>query len=405
MYLNKVNNRIIYTVIFMFKKFIYLFLCILLGASLLAIPFILGAILNILISGFDGDYLTIIILVLLVLVILIPGAFALMIVTRLYDGKSKNNYKSISDWRFVMRALLGVLCLFIVVVAALVSEKSGNETLIIWVATISILVSVAIFDLNYHNLLPRRERINEIIKKSSLAYESTRRGSFLVTEVVDENTVICDVFGKLQKNDKIVSVDYPASFLWIKQIIVDNKKVKKIDGGKATIKLSALSNVKSKFEVYANYEPRCEYEKVNVTENPALRTFIEAYEEHKDEEGFASAMLYYICHANYLIPALIDAKDIKGDLMDTYKDSASFMTVAVSNENAPDKRIFPIFTDWEALKEYNVVIDTEQAITFVISFPRVIQMMREGKYDGVVINPFGPGTSYFMSDEYVMGIT
>ena len=49
-----------------------------------------------------------------------------------------------------------------------------------------------------------------------------------MTEVVDENTVICDVFGKLQKNDQIVSVDYPASFLWIKQIIVDNKKVKKI---------------------------------------------------------------------------------------------------------------------------------------------------------------------------------
>ena len=389
----------------MIKKYVYLFLCILLGASLLAIPFILGAILNIIISGFDGDYSTIIILALLVLVILIPISFALMIVTRLYDGKSKNNYKSISDWRFVMRALLGVLCLFIVVVAALVSEKSANEELVIWVATISILVSVAIFDLNYHNLLPRRERINEIIKKSSLAYESTRRGSFLVTEVVDENTVICDVFGKLQKNDQIVSVDYPASFLWIKQIIVDNKKVKKIDGGKAKIKLSALSNVTSKFEVYANYEPRCEYEKVNVTENPALRTFIEAYEEHKDEEGFASAMLYYICHANYLIPALIDAKDIKGDLMDTYKDSASFMTVAVSNENDPDKGVFPIFTDWEALKEYNVVIDTEQAITFVISFPRVIQMMREGKYDGVVINPFGPGTSYFMSDEYVMGIT
>ena len=386
------------------KKYLYLTSCIALGIVMQIICFLIFAIIFDAIDGFKDGYEGSFYVFLMLLIITYPICKLFSIMTRLYDGKSKEDKKTISDWRFVMIASMIGLGLLVILVAILVTEKStGKEGLIAFLTIIITVASSTIFALRYNQLLPKETRINKLIKKSSFSFD--HRGTLLVDEVVNEMSVKGKVAGTLFKGDTLMHIGPPNYMTRIVNIYVDNQQVNKVENGYAEIIIRQNPNLNpTKFSVFTNYETRFSQEDRNNTENPALRAMIDGYNEYHEIDNYMSILVYDICHAHYLIPAIIPKEDVKGDITETYKGSTTFQLFSVANDERPDEHVFPIFTDWEALRNYKEVIEHESTISLVITFPDVIRIIRENKYDGVVINPFGP-SHFFMSDEYVLGIT
>ena len=386
------------------KKYLYLIGCIALGIVMQIIAFFIFAIIFDAIDGFKDGYEGSFYVFLMLLIITYPICKVFSIMTRIYDGKSKKDKKTISDWRFVMLASLIGLTLLVVLVAVLVAENADTKVgIIALLLVITVVGSFSLFLVNYKQLLPINKKIQTIINESNCSFG--HRGTLVVDEVVNEMSIKGKVAGTLCKGDVLIFFGPPNYSTRIINIYVDDKQVNKVEDGYAEIIIRQNPSINPNiYSIFSNYSPAFRQEGTNVTENPAVRAYIDGYEKYNESGDYMSNLLYNICHAHYLIPAIIPKEDVKGDITETYKGSTTFQLLSVANDQRPDEHVFPIFTDWEALRAYKEAIEHESTISLVLTFPDVIRIMRENKYDGVVINPFGP-SHFFMSDEYVLSIT
>ena len=146
------------------KKYLYLIGCIALGIVMQIIAFFVFAIIFDAIDGFKDGYEGSFYVFLMLLIITYPICKVFSIMTRLYDGKSKKDKKTISDWRFVMLASLIGLTLLVVLVAVLVAENADTKVgIIALLLVITVVGSFSLFLVNYKQLLPINKKIQKII--------------------------------------------------------------------------------------------------------------------------------------------------------------------------------------------------------------------------------------------------
>ena len=138
-------------------------------------------------------------------------------------------------------------------------------------------------------------------------------------------------------------------------------------------------------------------------ENPRISAMIGGYPEMYGDSKFMSVLVYDFVHGQYLVPAKTAAGGHTTDITEPIRGSHEVAFLSVSTSARPDSPVFPLFTDWNALSKYKAVMDDEDSITLVMNFQQAVAMMSKG-YEGMVINPFGPG-SFFLSEPFIGSIT
>jgi hypothetical protein len=138
----------------------------------------------------------------------------------------------------------------------------------------------------------------------------------------------------------------------------------------------------------------------NHVENPRLRGMIQGYRNQFDRKEYMEQMMMDTVRSFYLVPAKLQAvEDFDGDIMDTLRKNASVRFFAVMTKNIPDAEALPVFTDWEALSHYRELMGQERAITVVMDFTQMTDILNQG-YSAVVVNAFGP-QPFYLSKEYI----
>ena len=163
--------------------------------------------------------------------------------------------------------------------------------------------------------------------------------------------------------------------------------------------------VPQQFGIITSVNPELRDERYVHAENPRLTSMIDRYNDYNCDNTFMSTLVYDACHSRYIVPAILSANDFhKGDIMDPLLGREAVSFLAVATEGSKTDNIIPIFTDWAALSSYKEVMNSDEAVSVVLSFKEIIRIMHTSRYTGIVLNPFGPKPFYF-SKEYIDHIT
>ena len=353
----------------------------------------------------------------LVILMFYPTIWGLNTLNRIYDGRKNGSLRKRVSQRWAMNAgFLGVVLFSILMMGLIIydyhnrSMRNTGNLISVGLCFAVLVYASVMYIKNYFFLKPRHDRIKDLNRTSSLNGE--RRYTFLVDEVVDENEYKGFVNGEMKVGDFVHLIDIKGepSLAKIRKIysIENTEDVKDASDDKAHIILDVEgdSNALGKYGVISSFKPCAIKERIIHAENPRLLAMIKNYNEYVGDNDYTSALVYDACHSNYIVPAMVPRKeDHRGEIMDVMEPNQeySFLSV-VANEMKEDEAIMPIFTDWDALKEYKEVIDSESAVSVLLSFPEIVYYMRKHRYSGLALNPFGPKPFYF-SQEYVNHIT
>lgn len=271
---------------------------------------------------------------------------------------------------------------------------------------LALLAAGFLYVRNYHRFIPRNKQIRAAEKTYSL--NRKRRFTFLAEEFLDDGGIRGTVQGELRANDDAYAHSGSQDSVKVKitRITVDGKKVRSVRDRTATIYLKIPD--KSSFSWYdftvlSNTQAGHTLHKRIDAENPRISGMLSAYSEYVDDSRFMSTFIYDCVHGNYLVAAKTDEADaISGDVTEAMSGSHSVLFQAVSSSREPDKSVFPVFTDWDALSRYENVMEDEKTVVLIMDFQQASEMLSKG-YEGIVINPFGP-SSLYLSKEYIHSI-
>ena len=271
---------------------------------------------------------------------------------------------------------------------------------------LALLAAGFLYIRNYHRFIPRNKQIKAAEKILSL--NRKRRFTFLAEEFLDDGGIRGTVQGELRANDNAYAHSGSQDSIKVKitRIFAEGKKVSSVTDGKATIYISIPDKAPFTwydFTVLSNTAAGHTLHKRIDAENPRISGMLSAYSEYMDDSRFMSTFIYDCVHGNYLVAAKTDETDaLSGDVTEAMNGSHSVLFQAVSSSREPDKSVFPVFTDWDALSRYENIMEDEKTVVLIMDFQQASEMLSKG-YEGIVINPFGP-SSLYLSKEYIRSI-
>jgi hypothetical protein len=285
---------------------------------------------------------------------------------------------------------------------SLLSSPKMNPALIVGVAAIAAIV---LYFLNYHRFLPRLSQVERAMKRFSL---NGRRFVFLREEVLENGLWAGNVSGEMHTGDKVcvIGSDGSRTQTRVRKIQTDGRPCRSVKDAKAVIELGDRKNgmpSSGSWPAVSGQLPAGTAVPAVTAENPRISAMLSGLSEHYEEADFMSCFVYDVVHGQYLVPAKIQNEGGSGDITEAIRGSHDVMFLSVSSSRDPDKAVYPLFTDWDALSRYTNVMEDEKSVVLLMSFQQAVEMMHKG-YDGMVINPFGPA-SFFLSDSYVHSIT
>lgn len=270
---------------------------------------------------------------------------------------------------------------------------------------IAVMIAAVVYIRNYHRLIPRNRQVKAAEKIYSL---NQRRFTFIAEEFLAEGGIRGTVQGEIRSGDRAFahSGSQDSVKVRIGRIYTDGMKVSRAKDQKATIYLNTLGNASftwHDFVVVSNTVTGHTVHKRIDAENPRISGMLSVYSEYVEDSRFMSTFIFDCVHGHYLVPAKTeDQSALSGDITEAMSGSHNVLFQSVSSSREPDKSVFPVFTDWDALSRYENIMDDEKTLVLIMDFPQATEMLGKG-YEGIVINPFGP-SSLYLSREYIASI-
>ena len=343
----------------------------------------------------------------LVILMLYPTIWGINTLNRLYDGRPKGVLRKRSSQRWAMYTVfIGVVLFSILIMGLVVYDyiKSGLDSFAniigVGVCFAVLVYASVIYYNNYFYLKPKFKRIKDLKKSSVL--NGDRRYTFLVDEVISDNEYHGYVNGDMKVGDFVHLLDAGCEPGFAKIIKIESIE----DSNKAKILIESNNNDSvGKYGVISSFKPCANCERVIYAENPRLVAMIKGYSEYAGDNDYASALVYDACNSKFIVPAIVPHhSDHRGEIMDAMDDDQEFSFLSVTANDMDGEPIIPVFTDWASLEEYKEVMNSEKAVSLLLSFPEIIRIMNKYIYSGIALNPFGPKPFYF-SQEYIYHIT
>ncbi len=285
---------------------------------------------------------------------------------------------------------------------SLLSASRINPAVIVSIAAVAAIV---LYFFNYHRFLPRLSQVERAQKRFSL---NRRRFVFLREDELENGLWAGKVSGEMHTGDKVcvIGSDGSRTQSRVRKIQVNGQNRNTAKDEKAVIELGDRKNgmpSSGSWPAVSGQLPVSTAVPAVTAENPRISAMLSGLSDHYEEADFMSCFVYDVVHGQYLVPAKIQNEAGIGDITEPIKGSHDVMFLSVSSSRDPEKAVFPLFTDWDALSRYSNVMEDEKSVVLLMSFQQAVEMMHKG-YDGMVINPFGPA-SFFLSDSYVHSIT
>lgn len=139
-------------------------------------------------------------------------------------------------------------------------------------------------------------------------------------------------------------------------------------------------------------------------ESPVLRSLVSEYPEFLEDHHFMSLLIYQIVHARYIVPVQLteEYKDWGNPTIELQKGT-NFAFPQVTQKKEPTKRLMPVYTDWDAVYQWDHFFDEVPCGAVIMKFPDMINIAKQ-QFDGITINPFGP-QPFFMSEQFIQSVT
>ena len=274
-------------------------------------------------------------------------------------------------------------------------------------AVFAIAAAGVIYLYNYHNYKPRMQQIRDTEKTGQL---NRNRFVFLMEEIREDGRLKGKLQGEIHTGDQVFILRAGRNPVRskVKKIFFMDRSVRKAADCDVILDVPFPKNGDEagyeEFTVLSGVMPMARSLQRVTAENPRVSGMLCGVAGRIEDREFISTFIYDALHGNYLVPAKVsDEKEAEADITSPLKGSHDVMFVSVSSASDPEKAVFPVFTDWDALKRYQNVMDDPKTVVLLMTFPQIVQMIRKG-YDGMVINPFGPA-SFFFSLAYIQSIT
>lgn len=146
-----------------------------------------------------------------------------------------------------------------------------------------------------------------------------------------------------------------------------------------------------KFSVLTNIKPQTVIDVNQPVENPQLLGLSMEYQEYKQDNAYLNILIYAICHAHFVVPMFVDGQVREnGNGTVTVEKNTKFAFPALQHPDVPDRKMFPVFTDWMALSKWTTVFPKEKKQPPKNLIMRFLDVVKTCKGDTIVVNPFGP---------------
>lgn len=349
-----------------------------------------------------------------VIVLFMLASFGIICFLNIYFDRSEG-YASEKQWigRWGKNTILAALVLsFLYACLTFVLEKNNdplqqekNNSLIMFL--IGLVACGTIYYIqNYRKLLTRKTRIDVLIHKSE-KYKR-RRYTFIVEEVKETEKHIMlkgYVLGTIHNNDEVFVYslsqgNYLTRVLQIHEngTIVRKAKDKDIE---ITIKKTEQTKEIQVGTVLSDIIENVSENQENNVENPSIRGMISGYNALRDDKKFMTMLLWLIANSKFLVAGKSVTGHV-GDIMDPLNENAQVSFMSVSTTADESLFILPAFTDWDALKCWSMMMQEKDAVTLLMDYQEVEEIMEKG-FGGIVINPFGP-QPFFMPKDLAVSI-
>jgi len=252
---------------------------------------------------------------------------------------------------------------------------------------------------------------------SEVCANDGRRYTFLVenTEAAEDGSirVTGGIHGQIKVGDSIYIIDPVQNVLETKvsSLLVskDHLYLTPVDSASnqvVTVQLAAVPVIKAlpKFTVLTSIrpqqsvDPKQPIDPKQAVENGQLVALLMEYNRFLTDVDYVKALVYCICHANFLVPAFVSGErttNAAGNTVSTANTAIDFPVLNAAKDS--DEVVLPIFTDGSTLFLWKGLFETHPNTKIMImNFNKVITACQGMR--GAVINPFGPASAVFSND-------
>lgn len=351
----------------------------------------------------------------LVIIVLIVLLMFINFLNRLYDHAAgfEGKRRLVGRWaRTLMFA--GLVTAFIVLMiemASLPSAQQNAETFMSseLICFAAVMAAIWLYAKTYKKTKDVGARINDLIKENVLQPE--RRYTLMIEHMEDaaEESMAIEGFvhGEMRVGDQVYTVypNIPEHLCRVKSLDVGGKRVHTAKNTLVKINVKGLPP-KQMWPAYTVLTDIRPYQSklqsgVNNVENPFLLGLLMEYSRYYRDQKYFNLLLYAVCHAKYLIAGTVQDGKVSVDLMDVLPAKTDVGFPSVSQTGSKDQ-MMPIFTDWNALKNWKDIVNGEKSVTLMLGFDQLIAVIRNG-FTAMVIDPFGP-RPYALSQELIESI-
>lgn len=295
-----------------------------------------------------------------------------------------------------------LVCFTYALVSTLLKRASlGIDIRVFILLIFCVFMSVYLYSLNYRNLMSRKSRI-DAIRKRQLRYKN-RRYYYLVNEVRNEETMMKlsgTLHGNMHVNDEVyiyIPAEDPLKTR-ISKLSVKGKSVSRAKDGDVEISLKKddLTKTIRKYSVVSSVSDQIEISDENLAENPFVNGLIMGYGKSNRDPNYMSILLWEISSSKYLMAGKC-REELDGEITDAIRQNVNAAFPSVSTTSDEKMTILPVFTDWDALNRWKMMMEDKDAMSIIMKFDQIAEIMH-AEFDGIVINPFGPFPFYLPCD-------
>lgn len=128
-------------------------------------------------------------------------------------------------------------------------------------------------------------------------------------------------------------------------------------------------------------------------ENPYLNALMENFQKLLNDQDYMTYLITSLAKASFLVPAF-DRKDEEGITHTAYPTVGSAML--------KEKRVLPVFTDWDSLARYRTACRNPEMYAKVMTYEECLNL-KEEHYESLVVNPFGKA-AFYLSPQTIMNM-
>lgn len=336
-------------------------------------------------------------------VVIIALLFLLEFLNRKYDKSEgyADPKKVISRWSKNV-IFISLIVGFLYACIDLLSKNTlnTNQEYMYYILFLFVVWAIVMYIQNYKSLLTRKTRIHAL-KNKNVIYKN-RRYTFFVEEVKDVEsqlylTGILSGYMKVHDEVYVYTSKEEMFTTCILSINEDGHTVKRSKDKQVTItiKKNQKTELIKKYSVLSDIKENETKFNENNIEHPYLRGLITGYEKYHDDHEYMTLLLWKLAFSDFLLCAKATT-DHDGNIMDTLKGNTNAAFPSVSTSFDTNLFILPIFTDWQALENWKLLMNEQDAVTLINEYHEVVDIMKKG-FQGIVINPFGP-QPFFMPE-------